>query len=293
MLKGFKAVPPLVTDIDLSMDDRFLYVSCWGTGDLQQYDVSDPFKPKLTGKVRIGGIVSRATHPGAKNGALNGGPQMVEISRDGRRVYFTNSLYGAIDPQFYPDGIDGWMVKLDAKPGRRHRLRSEILRRLAEGIGRIRSARRRRLLVRLLLLSVSWPPDRRSAAERGWPPTVALAGPRRARLLPRHQPGHGLAVRRRARTAPRSFRTVLLSLVPIALGHATAIALVLVAALALGLVFDHVIAGRAAAVILIGWALWHAVRGHRQRLRVGMQTGLVGLAVWSCLSRPHMALASC
>jgi hypothetical protein len=80
----------------------------------------------------------------------------------------------------------------------------------------------------------------------------------------------------------RSLRTVLLSLVPIALGHATAIALVLVAALALGLVFDHVIAGRVAAVIVIGWALWHAVCGHRQRLRVGMQTGLVGLAVWSC-----------
>ena len=116
LLKGFKAVPPLCTDIDLSMDDKFLYVACWGTGDLQQYDVSDPFKPKLTGKVRIGGIVSRATHPGAKNGALSGGPQMVEISRDGKRVYFTNSLYGAIDPQFYPDGIEGWMVKLDARP---------------------------------------------------------------------------------------------------------------------------------------------------------------------------------
>jgi len=116
MLKGFKAVPPLVTDIDLSMDDRFLYVACWGTGDLHQYDVSDPFKPKLAGKVRIGGIVARATHPKVANGPLNGGPQMVEISRDGRRVYFTNSLYGAVDPQFYPEGIDGWMVKLDAKP---------------------------------------------------------------------------------------------------------------------------------------------------------------------------------
>jgi methanethiol oxidase len=114
-LKPFKAVPPLVTDIDLSMDDRFLYVSCWGTGDLQQYDVSDPFKPKLTGKVRIGGIISRAGHPKAK-GKLNGGPQMVEISRDGRRVYFTNSLYGAIDPQFYEGGLKGWMVKLDAQP---------------------------------------------------------------------------------------------------------------------------------------------------------------------------------
>jgi selenium-binding protein 1 len=114
VLKGFKACPPLVTDIDLSMDDRFLYVSCWGTGDLQQYDVSDPFNPKLTGKVRIGGIVARAAHPGAAHGAngkLGGGPQMVEVSRDGRRVYFTNSLYGAIDPQFYEGGFDGWMVK--------------------------------------------------------------------------------------------------------------------------------------------------------------------------------------
>jgi selenium-binding protein 1 len=116
MLKGFKACPPLVTDIDLSVDDRYLYVSCWGTGDLRQYDVSDPFKPTLTGVVRIGGIVAHAPHP-AGGGPLNGGPQMVEISRDGRRLYFTNSLYGAWDPQFYPDGIKGWIVKLDAKPG--------------------------------------------------------------------------------------------------------------------------------------------------------------------------------
>lgn len=115
MLKDFKAVPPLVTDIDLSLDDRFLYVSCWGTGEMRQYDVSDPLKPKLTGSVHIGGIVRRAGHP-ATAGALNGGPQMVEISRDGRRVYFTNSLYGAVDPQFYPEGIDGWMVKLDVNP---------------------------------------------------------------------------------------------------------------------------------------------------------------------------------
>lgn len=116
LLKGFGAVPPLVTDIDLSMDDRFLYVSCWGTGDMHQYDVSDPFDPKLKGKVRIGGIVSRSSHPGAGGRPLNGGPQMVEISRDGRRVYFTNSLYGAVDPQFYPDGVEGWMVKLDTQP---------------------------------------------------------------------------------------------------------------------------------------------------------------------------------
>jgi selenium-binding protein 1 len=115
LLKGFRACPPLVTDIDLSVDDQYLYVSCWGTGDFHQYDVSDPFNPKLTGKVRIGGIVSRAAHPRG-NGPLTGGPQMVEVSRDGRRVYFTNSLYSAVDTQFYPDGIEGWMVKADAKP---------------------------------------------------------------------------------------------------------------------------------------------------------------------------------
>ena len=114
-LKPFKAVPPLVTDIDLSVDDRYLYVSCWGTGELKQYDVSDPFNPKQTGSVHIGGIVRRAGHPAA-SGPLSGGPQMVEVSRDGQRVYFTNSLYLPWDAQFYPDGIPGWMVKLDAKP---------------------------------------------------------------------------------------------------------------------------------------------------------------------------------
>jgi selenium-binding protein 1 len=115
MLKDFKACPPLVTDIDLSVDDKYLYVSCWGTGDFHQYDVSNPFKPKLTGKLRIGGMVSRAAHP-KTGGPLNGGPQMVEVSRDGRRIYFTNSLYSAVDDQFYPDGIKGWMVKVNAKP---------------------------------------------------------------------------------------------------------------------------------------------------------------------------------
>lgn len=116
MLKGFKAVPPLVTDLNLSLDDRFLYVSCWGTGEMRQYDVSDPYAPKLTGSVRIGGIVGRSSHPAKPGTPLNGGPQMVEISRDGRRVYFTNSLYASWDEQFYPDGIRGWMAKLDVNP---------------------------------------------------------------------------------------------------------------------------------------------------------------------------------
>jgi selenium-binding protein 1 len=113
-LKPFKAVPPLVSDIDLSVDDRFLYVSCWGTGELRQYDVSDPFHPRQTGSIHLGGIVRHAAHP--RSGPLNGGPQMVEVSRDGRRVYFSNSLYIPWDVQFYPEGIRGWMAKVEADP---------------------------------------------------------------------------------------------------------------------------------------------------------------------------------
>ncbi|MEO8139528.1 MAG: selenium-binding protein SBP56-related protein [Gemmatimonadota bacterium] len=115
-LKPFKAVPPLISDINLSVDDRFLYISCWGTGELRQYDVSDPFNPVFTGSVRIGGITGRAAHPGNPDQPLNGGPQMVEVSRDGRRVYLTNSLFTPWDEQFYPDGIKSWMVKCDASP---------------------------------------------------------------------------------------------------------------------------------------------------------------------------------
>ena len=84
---------------------RLLYVSCWGTGELKQYDVSDPLAPREVGSVRIGGIVDRTAHP--RSGPLTGGPQMVEVSRDGRRVYFTNSLYASWDEQFYPDGVSG------------------------------------------------------------------------------------------------------------------------------------------------------------------------------------------
>lgn len=117
LLQGFKAVAPLVTDINLSLDDRYLYVSCWGKGELQQYDVSDPFNPVLTGSVRLGGIVARTAHPREPGRALNGGPQMVELSRDGRRAYVTNSLFTPWDAQFYPDGIGGWMARVDAAPG--------------------------------------------------------------------------------------------------------------------------------------------------------------------------------
>jgi selenium-binding protein 1 len=111
-LKPFGAVPPLVTDIALSIDDSALYVSCWGTGELKRFDVRDPHNPVETGSVKLGGIVDRTPHP--SSGPVNGGPQMIEVSRDGKRVYLTNSLYAAWDAQFYPEGLDGWLVKIDS-----------------------------------------------------------------------------------------------------------------------------------------------------------------------------------
>ncbi|PRY27684.1 selenium-binding protein SBP56-related protein [Pseudosporangium ferrugineum] len=116
-LQPFGAVPPLITDIDLSVDDRFLYVSCWGTGELKQFDVSDPFHPRETGSIRLGGVTGRVAHPASPTERLAGGPQMVEISRDGSRVYVTNSLYGSWDDQFYPDGVGAWMAKIDVDAG--------------------------------------------------------------------------------------------------------------------------------------------------------------------------------
>ena len=175
LLQGFGAVPPLVTDINLSLDDKFLYVSCWGTGEFQQYDVSDPFNPKLTGSVHLGGIVRKAAHP--KSGELNGGPQMVEVSRDGRRIYLTNSLYASWDEQFYPAGIRGWATKLDADPNGGHDGRPGLLRRVrrrrAPAPG---PAPGRRLVVRLVLLP-ELAPSRQSRLPMGRP-CVPMAPPR-------------------------------------------------------------------------------------------------------------------
>jgi hypothetical protein len=44
----------------------FLYVACWGTRELRQYDVTNPMSPKLTGSVRLGGVARRDKPPSGK-----------------------------------------------------------------------------------------------------------------------------------------------------------------------------------------------------------------------------------
>jgi methanethiol oxidase len=105
-------VPSLITDLLLSMDDRFLYFSNWLHGDLRQYDVSDPANPKLTGQLWLGGLLGK---PGDAGREVNGGPQMLQLSFDGRRLYVTNSLYSTWDNQFYP-GLKSWLLRVNCLP---------------------------------------------------------------------------------------------------------------------------------------------------------------------------------
>src|SRR3984893_10214735 len=80
-----------------------------------------------------------------------------------------------------------------------------------------------------------------------------------------------------------SRRLVWRSPLPIAFGHAVSIAAAAGAFLGAGYLIDLHAVRSDAGLILIGWALYHWRYGHRHRVRVGMQAGLVALAVWSFL----------
>lgn len=79
----------------------------------------------------------------------------------------------------------------------------------------------------------------------------------------------------------KSRRAVWLALVPIALGHAAAVAVALAGAATLGLVVARAYVGTVCGAVLLGWAIWRVVRSHHGRVRIGMQTGLAGLGLWS------------
>jgi selenium-binding protein 1 len=104
-------VPGLITDLVLSLDDKALYFSNWLHGDLRRYDVSDPSNPRLTGRLWLGGVLGQESDLGRP---LTGGPQMLQLSLDGRRLYVTNSLLSTWDNQFYPE-LRSWLLKIDVR----------------------------------------------------------------------------------------------------------------------------------------------------------------------------------
>jgi selenium-binding protein 1 len=111
-------VPGLITDLVLSLDDKWLYFSNWLHGDVRQYDVSDPAKPRLAAQVWLGGVLGKGVEVGGRR--LAGGPQMLQLSLDGKRLYVTNSLFGSWDNQFYPDIAKqgSYLVQLDCDTDR-------------------------------------------------------------------------------------------------------------------------------------------------------------------------------
>jgi hypothetical protein len=77
--------------------------------------------------------------------------------------------------------------------------------------------------------------------------------------------------------------TVFWALPPIALGHALSIAIVAGAVVVAGVMVSQRLVLAGAGLLLIGWAIYHHIYGHRHRVRVGMRTGQIGLVLWSFL----------
>lgn len=81
----------------------------------------------------------------------------------------------------------------------------------------------------------------------------------------------------------KSRSVILLSLIPIALGHAAAIAVVVFAAIGLGFTIDADTFRILSGALLIAWGLYHWFFGHQHHLRITAATGLTGIGVWSFL----------
>src|SRR5204863_6620163 len=69
----------LPAEMRIAYDNKFLFVSLFGGGAVQQYDVADPMQPKLVSTVAI---------PQA---------QMMKLAPDNKRLYVSNSLLSNLD----------------------------------------------------------------------------------------------------------------------------------------------------------------------------------------------------
>jgi selenium-binding protein 1 len=87
-------VGKLPADLRQSPDDRFLFVSCFASDEIQQWDVSDLQKPKLFSTLK----------PGVQ-------PNMMHVTGDGKRMYITNSLLSTMDRS-----TDFWVKRAHITP---------------------------------------------------------------------------------------------------------------------------------------------------------------------------------
>ncbi|CAI2354761.1 unnamed protein product [Caenorhabditis sp. 36 PRJEB53466] len=128
-------IPALLTDMIISMDDRWLYVCGFLHGVVWRFDIQDPFRVTLYDKINLGGILESfpevrvktsnamedrwwlppESRPLPRGTRFRGGPALMQLSKDGARLYVCNSFYKAWDAQFYPELISdgGQMVRVD------------------------------------------------------------------------------------------------------------------------------------------------------------------------------------
>jgi len=76
-------------DMRISYDNRYLYVSLWGGGKVQQYDISDRMNPRFVSEVSLPQ------------------PNMMKLSPDSRRLYVTNSLLSSLDGEV---SFGAWLI---------------------------------------------------------------------------------------------------------------------------------------------------------------------------------------
>ena len=143
---------------------------------------------------------------------------MVEVSRDGRRVYVTNSLYSSWDEQFYPEASTAGSRSSTRRPTAGMALDPDSSSPTSTAGDRTRCACR-----------AATPPPTRTASRRaggGGRTLLALAG---LGALHGAEPRDGLAVRRGDRPAGALARGARRALVPIAIGHEASVALTVLA----------------------------------------------------------------
>ena len=239
LLQPFGAVPPLITDIALSVDDRSLYVSCWGTGELKRFDVSDPRAPRETGSVRLGGIVGRAPHPAAGRAQRRAADGRGLARRPPRRSSPTRSTPPGTRSSTPRASTAGWSSSTRARTARSRSTRTCSSSTSGERPHQVRLAGRRRVLGLLLLPG--------SLMDTLWPwVLMALLGAYHGL-----NPAMGWLFAVALGMQERDRRAVLRALPPIALGHEASVVLAAALVLGLGLLADTSVLHMGAGIALV------------------------------------------
>ena len=201
---------------------------------------------------------------------------MVEISRDGKRVYWTNSLYSTWDNQFYPDGVPGAEVMAVAKPDGGLELAKDYWVNFPDGY-RAHQIRLdgRRLLDGFVLLPIGL---NGSAAD--WAPAGLWLAVIASGLYHGVNPGMGWPLAVSAGLMEKSPRALVAALWPLTVGHLLAMLLVILPfSLLVALVYWQRQIQFGASLLVIGFGIFRLVNRRHPRALARIRPTQLGL--WS------------